>query len=94
VINSQIRASNRMTFPLTVVSFNHFFIQPAPGHHFHIVQASVMTNTAREIWGHEATHRYNLNQTYGHNVLINLYLFSIDRFPIVVRVAMTHTVTL
>jgi hypothetical protein len=75
VINSQIRASNRMTFPLTVVSFNHFFIQPAPGHHFHIVQASVMTNTAREIWGHEATHRYNLNQTYGHNVLINLYLF-------------------
>jgi hypothetical protein len=30
VINSQIRASYWMTFPLTVVNFNHFFIQPAP----------------------------------------------------------------
>jgi hypothetical protein len=30
VINSQIRASYWMTFPLTIVNFNHFFIQPAP----------------------------------------------------------------
>jgi hypothetical protein len=27
---SQIRASYWMTFPLTIVNFNHFFIQPAP----------------------------------------------------------------
>ena len=30
MINSQIRASYWMTFPLTIVNFNHFFIQPAP----------------------------------------------------------------
>jgi hypothetical protein len=30
VTNSQIRASYWMTFPLTIVNFNHFFIQPAP----------------------------------------------------------------
>jgi hypothetical protein len=30
VINCQIRASYRMTFPLIIVNFNHFFIQPAP----------------------------------------------------------------
>jgi hypothetical protein len=31
VINSQIRASYWMTFPLIIVNFNHFFIQPTPG---------------------------------------------------------------
>ena len=31
MINSQIRASYWMTFPLTIVNFNNFFIQPAPG---------------------------------------------------------------
>ena len=31
MINSRIRASYWMTFPLTIINFNHFFIQPAPG---------------------------------------------------------------
>ena len=30
MINSQIRASYWMTFPLIIENFNHFFIQPAP----------------------------------------------------------------
>jgi hypothetical protein len=29
-MNSQIRASYWMTFPLTIINFNHFFTQQAP----------------------------------------------------------------
>ncbi len=32
VVNSKIRDSDWLTFPLTVVNFAYIFIQPAPGH--------------------------------------------------------------
>ena len=33
MIKYKIRSSDWLSFPLIIVNFNHFFIQPAPGHY-------------------------------------------------------------
>jgi hypothetical protein len=42
---SQIGASYWMTFPLTIVNFNHFFIQPTPEIYFTLILTSITTLT-------------------------------------------------
>jgi hypothetical protein len=51
VINSQIRASYWMTFPLAIVNFNHFFIQPAPGVLNRTIHRPVPPNDDTELIG-------------------------------------------
>ena len=45
MIKYKIRDSYWLTFPLIIVSFNHFFVQPATGYHIHV--AKKMGKTAQ-----------------------------------------------
>ena len=62
----KIRGSDWLTFPLIIVNFNHFFIQPAPEMQIAIMRTSAQKFTLKYVYpSHMATRRHS-STAHGH----------------------------